>query len=90
MTPTQSVVTHLTELPTFVSQAEHNERTSTTPASFADIPPVLRHSEENVTVVFDPPQEGISGDDLKGTLYIIERFVLLTSDSLYASDLHNM
>ncbi|KAJ7039551.1 hypothetical protein C8F04DRAFT_1085660 [Mycena alexandri] len=47
-----------------------------TPISFTDIPPVLRHKEDNVSATLDPPLEGFSAQDgTQGTLYIIERFV---------------
>ena len=61
-------------LPNFVTSEQHPEQTGSTPASFADIPPVLRHKEENVNVNIDPPLSELSGEELsKGTLYVIER-----------------
>ena len=69
-----SPVTLITEAPRSVSPAEHRQLVASTPASFSDIPPVLRHKEEGVTVTLDPPVEGFStADGAKGTLYIIER-----------------
>ncbi|KAG8943418.1 hypothetical protein FRC04_002883 [Tulasnella sp. 424] len=63
-------------LPHCVSPAEHAEFISRTPENFADIPPVLRHKQENVTVELIPaPQEstdsGLEGVMI-GTLYVIE------------------
>ncbi|KZP00650.1 hypothetical protein CALVIDRAFT_283615 [Calocera viscosa TUFC12733] len=58
--------------PTFITAEEHHTLTSSTPDSFNSIPPVLRHKEENVTVSLDPPLPGLDGDNIKGTLYVIE------------------
>lgn len=67
----------IAELPKFVTPAEHQQLVASTPVSFNDIPPVLRHREEAVAVTLDPPLEGFSMEDAaKGTLYIIERFFL--------------
>lgn len=64
----------ISAIPTFVSPEQHRELIGTTPASFNDIPPVLRHREDDLTVVFDPPLDGFSLEDCaKGTLYIVER-----------------
>lgn len=61
-------------LPKFVSPEEHTSLIASTPASFSDIPPVLRHQQANVSVTFDPPLDGLSQELLaKGTLYVIER-----------------
>lgn len=61
-------------LPTYSSPEEYQSIVASTPRSFSDIPPVLRHKEENVTVAIDPPlSPGLSGDDLKGTLYVLTR-----------------
>ena len=66
----------ITTLPTFISPEEHKNISASTPASFADIPPVLRHKQENVSVTLDPPLQGFSSEDGKsGTLYVIERCV---------------
>ncbi|KAG9017522.1 hypothetical protein FRB90_000947 [Tulasnella sp. 427] len=67
----------ISSLPHCVSPAEHAEIISTTPQSFADIPPVLRHKQENVTVELVPAPEasednaGLEGT-MVGTLYVIE------------------
>jgi nucleotide-sensitive chloride channel 1A len=58
--------------PRFITPEEHRQLTTSTPTSFGDIPPVLRHKEENVQVTFDPPIPDLGTTD-KGTLYIIER-----------------
>lgn len=67
--------TIISSVPSFVSPDEHRDLVGATPESFSDIPPVLRHKEENVTVLFDPPLEHLSpGDDSKGVLYVIDRY----------------
>lgn len=61
-------------LPKYVSPEEHKTLITSTPASFNDIPPVLRHQEENVSITLDSPVEGFTTEDCaKGTLYVIER-----------------
>jgi hypothetical protein len=67
-------VTLSTSVPTSVSLEEHRALVGSTPASFNDIPPILRHKEENVSVTLDPPLDGFSEQDgAQGTLYVIER-----------------
>lgn len=69
-------VTPITEIPSYISPEEHRTLTASTPASFTSIPPVLRHTETNVRVTFDPPiNPTIFGPDdaREGTLYVIER-----------------
>lgn len=75
-------LTLITTLPHFVLPAEHEEIVSSTPASFSDIPTVLRHKEENVSVTLDPPLEGLSAEDCSdGTLYVIESVLAFMSPS---------
>lgn len=63
-------------IPKFNSPEEHRDLVATTPESFSDIPPVLRHKEENVSVVLDPTLDGFSPEDsAQGTLYVLERCV---------------
>ncbi|KIO34402.1 hypothetical protein M407DRAFT_128113 [Tulasnella calospora MUT 4182] len=65
----------ISSLPHCVSPAEHAEFISKTPENFADIPPVLRHKQENVTVELIPaPQPSDNGLEgvMIGTLYVIE------------------
>ncbi|TFK97011.1 regulator of volume decrease after cellular swelling-domain-containing protein [Pterulicium gracile] len=57
-------------LPAFISVADHHALQTSTPASFADIPSVLRLQKDGVDVLFDPPMEG--GDAKQGSLYITE------------------
>ncbi|QRV89853.1 hypothetical protein RhiJN_17871 [Ceratobasidium sp. AG-Ba] len=57
--------------PRFITPEEHKQLTASTPTSFGDIPPVLRHTQSDVQIVFDPPIAGLEGDE-KGTLYVIE------------------
>ncbi|KAJ6577345.1 regulator of volume decrease after cellular swelling-domain-containing protein [Mycena capillaripes] len=67
--------TLISSVPTFVSREEHTDIAAETPVSFTDIPPILRHKEDNVSVTLDPPLDGFSPQDgAQGTLYIIERF----------------
>jgi nucleotide-sensitive chloride channel 1A len=64
----------ISSLPPYASSEEHKALTSTTPESFASIPPILRLEEPNVSVSFDPPLQDFGPDDCKhGKLYIIER-----------------
>jgi nucleotide-sensitive chloride channel 1A len=51
----------------------------TTPTSFNDIPPILRHREENVLVIFHPPLDGLEQEGTHGTLYVIDRFTSVAS-----------
>jgi nucleotide-sensitive chloride channel 1A len=68
-------VTFIDAIPNHISEEDHRTLTGATPASFADIPPVLRHKVNDVAVAFDPPLDGFSGEDsARGTLYIIERY----------------
>jgi len=66
----------ISTLPTFTSQDEHITLVGSTPNSFTDIPPVIRHKEEGVSVVLDPQFEGFSNEDAaQGTLYVLTRSV---------------
>lgn len=68
-------ITLVDALPKFVSPEEHKTLVASTPASFSDIPPVLRHKEENVSITLDPVLETFSAEDCaNGTLYVIERY----------------
>lgn len=59
--------------PKTISPAEHQNLIQSTPASFSDIPAVLRSKTDDVSIEFDPPTEGLSTEELsKGTLYITE------------------
>ena len=75
--------TTITELPPFATPEEHQALTGTTPASFSEIRPVLRHKEENVSITLDPPLEGFSSEDgVRGTLFIIEKWVIDAARSI--------
>ena len=63
----------ISTLPNFTSQDEHTTIVGSTPNSFTDIPPVIRHKEENVSVVLEPELEGFS--NTVGTLYVLTRSV---------------
>ncbi|KAI1797484.1 regulator of volume decrease after cellular swelling-domain-containing protein [Ganoderma leucocontextum] len=70
----------ITALPTHISPEEHKNISASTPASFADIPPVLRHKEENVSITLEPPLHGFSSEDgALGTLYVIESVLVFLS-----------
>jgi nucleotide-sensitive chloride channel 1A len=67
-------ITITESLPRFVSQEQHQELTSSTPASFAELPTVLYHEEKHVSMVLDPPLDGFSEEDCaSGTVYILSR-----------------
>jgi len=69
-------------LPASCSPEEYDSIVASTPDSFSDIPPVLRHKEENVTVVIEPPlSPEFSVDDLKGTLYVLTSVLVFMSTS---------
>jgi len=66
----------ITALPNFVTLEQHQELTSLTPSSFAELPAILYHEERNVSITLDPPLDGISPEDCaSGTVYILSRSV---------------
>ena len=74
-------ITVLDTRPTYITPSEHAALSSSTPSSFSDIPTVVRHVEEGVRVVIEPPEAiaklGIQEEKLRhGTLLVLERFVL--------------
>ncbi|KAJ6612280.1 regulator of volume decrease after cellular swelling-domain-containing protein [Mycena sp. CBHHK59/15] len=72
--------TVISSVPTFVSREEHRTIAAETPVSFTDIPPVLQHKEENVSVTLDPPLDGFpTQDGAQGTLFIIESVLVFMS-----------
>jgi hypothetical protein len=56
--------------PKFISVEEHAALTTTTPASWSDIPPILRFSEQGVKIEFDPAYQGKA--EYKGDLWVTE------------------
>jgi hypothetical protein len=63
-------------VPDFITPEEHRNIVASTPSSFSDIRPVLRHKQENVSVTLDPPLDAFTPEDgANGVLYIIERYV---------------
>ncbi|EPQ54311.1 hypothetical protein GLOTRDRAFT_62865 [Gloeophyllum trabeum ATCC 11539] len=75
-------ITSITAVPAFVSPEEHKALVESTPASFNDIPPVLRHKQENVSVRLDPPLDGFAtAADARGTLYVIESVLVFVNDA---------
>ena len=72
----------IADVPNFVSKEEHTALVGSTPTSFNDIPPVLKHKEENVSVTIDPAFEGfLSENAVQGTLYVLTRSVSTTGIS---------
>ena len=62
----------VTSVPNYVSEEQHQQLVSSTPSSFSEIPPVLCYSEENISVVLDPPLQGFEEEDAAtGTLYLL-------------------
>ncbi|KAF5391267.1 hypothetical protein D9757_001987 [Collybiopsis confluens] len=67
-------------IPKFSSPEEHKALVGSTPASFNDIPPVLRHKEESVSVTLVPSLDGLTEEDAKeGTLYVLESVLVFMS-----------
>jgi hypothetical protein len=78
-------ITFVDALPRFTSPEEHRAMIASTPTSFSDIPPVLRHKEEDVSVSFEPALDGFSPEECaKGTLYVIERCAVPNPEGLRA------
>ncbi|KAF8907369.1 regulator of volume decrease after cellular swelling-domain-containing protein, partial [Gymnopilus junonius] len=70
------------DLPRYDSPEEHAILVGSTPNSFSDIPPVIRHKEENVTISLDPPHEGFTNENaLKGTLYVLTSVLVFMSNA---------
>lgn len=66
--------TLISSVPQYVSAEEHRNIVASTPTSFNDILPVLRHREDNVRVMLDPPLPTFTEQDgANGTLFVIER-----------------
>jgi len=78
-------VSFVDAVPNHVSVEEHRSLTGATPASFSDIPPVLRQKVDNVRIAFDPPLDGFSPEEedgaALGTLYIIESVLVYHSST---------
>ncbi|KAI9512960.1 regulator of volume decrease after cellular swelling-domain-containing protein [Russula earlei] len=75
-------VSFIDAIPNHVSIDEHRSLTGATPASFSDIPPVLRQKVDDVRVAFDPPLDGFSPEDgARGTLYIIDSVLAFKSST---------
>ncbi|KAI0648863.1 regulator of volume decrease after cellular swelling-domain-containing protein [Trametes meyenii] len=73
-------ITLIDTLPKFISPEEHRNLVASTPASFSDIPPVLRHKEDNVSVSVDPALDAFSAEDAaNGSLYVIESHLVFIS-----------
>ncbi|KAG5636085.1 hypothetical protein H0H81_009164 [Sphagnurus paluster] len=73
-------VTLINAVPKFSSPEEHLAIVGSTPASFSDIPPILRHQEENVTIKLDPAVEGFNDEDgAQGSLYVITSVLVFMS-----------
>ncbi|ETW82899.1 hypothetical protein HETIRDRAFT_416935 [Heterobasidion irregulare TC 32-1] len=75
-------ITLISSLPPYISPEEHAQITVSTPASFSDIPSVLRHKEENVSAILTPPVEDFSAEDgAQGTLYVIDSALVFLSST---------
>ncbi|KAG6827669.1 hypothetical protein H0H92_010831 [Tricholoma furcatifolium] len=75
-------ITLIASLPTFASQEEHAAIVGSTPASFADIPPVVKHIQPNVRVALDPPVPGFEdADAASGTLYVLTSVLVFWSST---------
>lgn len=86
-------------LPSFTSLEEHKNLLASTPNSFQDIPPVLRHREDHASIALDPALEGFSVEEAaQGTLYVLTRYspchlkadrrnLLLNSVLIFMSDM---
>ncbi|KAI6129909.1 regulator of volume decrease after cellular swelling-domain-containing protein [Pisolithus croceorrhizus] len=72
--------TIITSVPLSVSPEQHREIVGATPGSFNDIPPVLRHREDDVSITFEPTLEEFTAEDGRGgTLYVIESALVFMS-----------
>jgi hypothetical protein len=60
----------ITSVPKYISREEHISLTSTTPASWSDIPPVLHFNEEGAKIEFDPAYRNQT--EMKGDLWVTE------------------
>jgi hypothetical protein len=60
----------IASVPKFISREEHISLTSTTPASWTDIPPVLHFNEEGVKIEFDPAYRNQT--EMKGDIWVTE------------------
>ncbi|KAH7919374.1 hypothetical protein BV22DRAFT_1040967 [Leucogyrophana mollusca] len=73
-------ITAITSVPPFISPEEHQTISASTPNSFSDIPPILRHHERGVRVTLDPPLDGwTEGEAVEGDLYVIESALVFSS-----------
>lgn len=67
-------ITIITQLPSFLGHEAYEEMTSSTPASFAQIPARLYYEAQNVSLALDPAFNGFSQTDCaSGTLYVLSR-----------------
>ncbi|KAG8213160.1 regulator of volume decrease after cellular swelling-domain-containing protein [Butyriboletus roseoflavus] len=72
----------ITTVPDFVSPEEHRNIVASTPSSFSNILPVLRHKEESVSATLDPPLDGFTPEDsTNGVLYVIESALVFMSST---------
>ncbi|KAF8558101.1 hypothetical protein OG21DRAFT_1285957 [Imleria badia] len=72
----------ITAVPDFVSPEEHRNIVASTPSSFSDIRPVLRHKQDNVSVTLDPPLDALTPEDgANGVLYVIESALVFMSST---------
>ncbi|KAK2460936.1 hypothetical protein APHAL10511_007406 [Amanita phalloides] len=75
-------VSLISAVPRYVTKEERNVLNASTPSSFIDLPPILYHKEEGVSVTLDPTLEGFTADDAAhGTLYIISSVLVFMSNT---------
>ncbi|PPQ95719.1 hypothetical protein CVT26_008362 [Gymnopilus dilepis] len=75
-------ITPITTVPHYVSAEEHATIVGSTPNSFNDIPAVIRHKEENVTISLDPPHEAFGDEGTRrGTLFVLTSVLVFMSNA---------
>ncbi|KAF6754509.1 regulator of volume decrease after cellular swelling-domain-containing protein [Ephemerocybe angulata] len=75
-------ITLVDAIPTYVSQEEYSSIVASTPSSFNDLPAILKHKEDDVSVQIQPTLEGFSEEDAaKGTLYVLTSVLVFASST---------
>ncbi|KAM6504302.1 Regulator of volume decrease after cellular swelling domain containing protein [Amanita muscaria] len=75
--PTVSLIS---SVPHSVTKEESDSLSTSTPTSFNDLPPILAHKEDDVSVTFDPPVAGFSEQDgAHGTLHVLSSVLVFMS-----------
>lgn len=68
-------IERITSAPPALSQEELDSLSASTPESFAGIPPLLRHKEEDVFWTVEPEYQGVKQG--RGTLWVTEEYAQL-------------